>query len=57
MVSYEEYMQIKILQHKQNKSLRAIACEIGCLGVSATMRCVTLRAVNAPQITLNSRQT
>jgi transposase len=29
MVSYEEYMQIKILQ-KQGKSLRAIASEVGC---------------------------
>ncbi|WP_194726643.1 IS21 family transposase [Noviherbaspirillum malthae] len=29
MVSYEEYMQIRIL-HKQGKSLRAIACELGC---------------------------
>ena len=29
MVSYEGYMQIKIL-HKQGKSLRAIACELGC---------------------------
>jgi transposase len=29
MFSYEEYMQIKIL-HKQGKSLRAIACEVGC---------------------------
>ena len=29
MVSYEDYMQIKIL-HKQGKSLRAIACELGC---------------------------
>jgi transposase len=29
MVSYEEYMQIKIL-HKQGRSLRAIACELGC---------------------------
>jgi transposase len=29
MVSYEEYMQIKIL-HKQGKSLRSIACEVGC---------------------------
>src|ERR1700743_1218513 len=29
MVSYEGYMQIRIL-HKQGKSLRAIACEVGC---------------------------
>src|SRR6476659_6652544 len=29
MISYEEYMQIRIL-HKQGKSLRAIACEVGC---------------------------
>ena len=29
MVTYEGYMQIKIL-HKQGKSLRAIACEVGC---------------------------
>jgi transposase len=29
MVSYEGFMQIKIL-HKQGKSLRAIACEVGC---------------------------
>lgn len=29
MVSYEEYMQIKIMR-KQGKSLRAIACELGC---------------------------
>jgi transposase len=29
MVSYEDYMQIKIL-HKQGKSVRAIACELGC---------------------------
>lgn len=28
MVSYKEYMQIKIM-HKQGKSLRAIACELG----------------------------
>nr|WP_318290112.1 helix-turn-helix domain-containing protein [Paraburkholderia sp. BL8N3] len=29
MVSYEGYMQIRIL-HTQGKSLRAIACEVGC---------------------------
>jgi len=29
MISYEGYMQIRIL-HKQGKSLRAIACEVGC---------------------------
>ena len=29
MVSYEEYMQIKIMR-KQGQSLRAIACELGC---------------------------
>ena len=29
MVSYEGYMQIRIL-HRQGKSLRAIACEVGC---------------------------
>lgn len=29
MVSYEEYMQIKIMR-KQGKSLRTIACELGC---------------------------
>jgi transposase len=29
MVWYEGYMQIRIL-HKQGKSLRAIACEVGC---------------------------
>jgi transposase len=29
MVSYEEYMQIKIL-HKQGKNFRAIGCEIDC---------------------------
>ena len=28
MISYEGYMQIRIL-HKESKSLRAIACEVG----------------------------
>jgi transposase len=29
MISYEDYMQIKIMR-KQGQSLRAIACELGC---------------------------